>query len=185
MKKIIVLCLLFPLSVLASNFDFTDGLKLSELSPQAPLSERVYFGGNLGLKFGDITRVSFSPQIGFKVSPKASIGAKLNYEYMRDERFSKSYESHNFGGGLFARYRIIPQIYFHSEFSYIGYKLTREDIEGERQFVPYLFLGAGYSQLVGKNLWVYAEVLFDVLRDSKSPYKEWDPFINVGATVGF
>ncbi len=39
--------------------------------------------------------------------------------------------------------------------------------------------------MISPNVWAYAEVLFDVLNDTNSPYDEWDPWISVGVGVGF
>ena len=41
------------------------------------------------------------------------------------------------------------------------------------------------AQRGAPNVWVVAEVLFDVLQSSKSPYEAWEPWISVGVGVGF
>jgi hypothetical protein len=39
--------------------------------------------------------------------------------------------------------------------------------------------------MVSPGVWVFAEVLFDVINDPNSPYKSGDPFVSFGAGVGF
>jgi hypothetical protein len=140
-----------------------------------------YFGGSVGLGFyGDVTSVSVAPMFGYKLSPKASLGGRIGYEYYKDRGYDPDLTSDNFGGGVFTRYRLIPQAYLHAEFEYWSY-----DFGPGRYWVPYLLLGGGYSQPLSKNSQLMVEVLFDVLQDPQSPYDAWEPQVNVGIGVGF
>jgi hypothetical protein len=142
---------------------------------------RFYFGGSVGLMLSnDLTRVSVQPMVGYKLGPKASVGAKLGYEYYNDHRADQDFESHNYGGSVFTRYRVIPQAYAHAEFEYTSY-----DFGDARVWVPFLLLGGGYTQPISKKSQFMVEVLFDVLQDSNSPYDAWEPVVNVGVGVGF
>ncbi|MGB6031755.1 MAG: hypothetical protein WBH55_02890, partial [Bacteroidota bacterium] len=72
----------------------------------------VYFGGTLGFNlFGDVFSVSVQPLVGYKFTPKLSGGVTLTYQYVSDSRFDPSRKYHNYGGSVFSRYRIIPQLY--------------------------------------------------------------------------
>ncbi len=142
---------------------------------------RVYYGGIVGLSlFGDIFRISAQPLIGYNITPKFSVGAKVGYEYLRDKRFDPAITYNNYGGSVFSRYRFVPQAYAHLEFAEVSF-----DYPGGRQWVPFLLVGGGYAQPVSSNVSILVEVLFDVLQSSKSPYKDWDPWISVGVGVGF
>ena len=155
-----------------------------EKKPKAkPSFKKVFFGGSLGLSFGSYTSIRVYPMIGYKLTPKLSTGVKFMYEYAKHSSSSNTYN--NYGGSLFARYRIIPQIYVHAEYNYMNYQGYNYINEGYRYAVPYLFVGGGFVQRIGKNSYAYAEVLFDVLNDSNSPYNEWNPFYSVGVSVGF
>ncbi len=140
---------------------------------------KVFYGGTLGVSFGSYFRLSVQPMVGYNITPKLSGGVKAIYEYISDTRTSQSYTWHNFGGSVFGRYRVIPQIYGHAEFAYMSY-----DSPIDRYSVPFLLLGGGYVQRLGSNAGLYIEVLFDVLQDDKSPYEAGSPFISVGAAVG-
>jgi hypothetical protein len=102
-----------------------------------------------------------------------------------------SLNSSNYGGSIFARYRIIPQIYAHAEYVYFSYEqissinFSGNSYNTERVWVPFLLLGGGVSQMVSPGVWVFAEVLFDVINDPNSPYKSGDPFVSFGVGVGF
>ena len=157
-----------------------------------PQQNRWYYGGNIGFSFwNDYFYLSVHPLVGYKVTPTFSVGGKLGYTYRSDSRVDPTFDSHNFGGSVFTRYRVIPQLYLHSEFVYTsfdqisGFNSQINEWITERVWVPFLLVGGGVSHRVGPNVWIFAEVLVDVLNDKNSPYKEWDPFVSFGAGVGF
>ena len=156
----------------------------------SPAAEsKWYYGGNVGFSFwNDYTYLGIYPLVGYKVTPKFSVGAKVGYSYInyKDIDFS----TNNYGGSIFTRYRIIPQIYLHGEFVYFSfenrtYSIINQQYGSERVWVPFLLLGGGFSQQVSPNVWAFAEVLFDVINDDTSPYKSGQPFVSVGVGVGF
>ena len=152
---------------------------------QAPIYKRVYFGGYMSLTVGSYTRIGVYPLLGYKFTPKLSGGLKIGYEYVQDKRYASTYTSSNYGGSIFARYRLIPRLYFHVEYEYFSYELYNFDGTSNREWVPFLYLGGGYSQPIGKNVWLNAQVLFDVLQDERSPYSNWAPIFSVGVAAGF
>ena len=160
---------------------------------QPPAAEnKWYYGGNIGFSFwNDYFYLGVYPLVGYKVTPKLSLGAKVGYAYISDDRYdpAPALNTSNYGGSLFSRYRIIPQLYAHAEFAYWSYEnainITSQGYDTERVWVPYLLLGGGFSQNVGPNVWLFAEVLFDVINDENSPYESGQPFISFGAGVGF
>jgi hypothetical protein len=140
---------------------------------------KVFYGGTLGVSFGDYFRLSVQPMVGYNLSPRFSAGVKAIYEYISDTRTAQTFTWHNFGGSVFGRFHIVPQAYAHAEFAYMSY-----DSPIERYGVPFLLLGGGYVQRISSNAGLYVEVLFDVLQDDKSPYESGTPFISIGAAVG-
>jgi len=147
-------------------------------------TDKLYFGGNLGLSFGTYTMIGIYPIVGYKITPELSSGIKITYQYINDSRYNTTYTSSNYGGSVFARYRIIPQLYAHIEYESINYEIYN-NYQLERDWIPFLYVGGGFSQPVGGNTWVNAQILFDVLQDSRSPYNEWEPFYSIGVGIGF
>lgn len=152
---------------------------------QAPAYKKVYFGGYMSLTVGSYTRIGVYPLLGYKFTPKLSGGLKIGYEYVSDKRYNDTYTSSNYGGSIFARYRIIPRLYAHIEYEQFSYELYNFDGTSNREWIPFLYLGGGYSQPIGKNVWLTAQVLFDVLQDERSPYNAWDPIFSVGVAANF
>ena len=156
---------------------------------QAPT--KVYYGGEIGVSFGDYFSLSLSPLVGYSVTPKWSMGLKVMYQYVNDSRYSETFTSHNYGGSIFSRYRFIPQIYAHAEYAFLNYERQTYyafplpgEFRSERATAPFLLLGAGYLHKVGKNVALNLEVLFDVIQDDASPYEKGEPFISIGVWVG-
>jgi hypothetical protein len=156
-------------------------------APQAtqPGPKKIYYGGTVGLSFGDYFRFSIVPFVGYKLKPKLHIGAKVGYEYIEDKRYAETLTSHNYGASVFTRVFPRPGIYGHAEFAYMSYKYKVSETASDRFWVPFLYLGGGLVKPISKSASVFVEVLFDVLQDDKSPYDAWAPFISAGVGVGF
>ena len=195
MKKLLILFII-PFSFLLANgtdenIETESSINYNPFNPSASQS-KVYYGGNVGFRFwNNYFYLGVYPLVGYKITPKFSVGGKLGYAYISDSRYDPSFNSSNYGGSIFTRYRIIPQIYAHAEYVYFSYEgitsynAVSNSYNTERVWVPFLLLGGGFSQMVGPNVWVFAEVLFDVINDPNSPYKSGDPFVSFGAGVGF
>lgn len=140
---------------------------------------------NIGLTIGSYTRVAVNPIVAHKLKPKLSVGIKLSYEYIRDNRYNTRYDASNYGAGIFARYRLLPPLYFHVEYAEMNYQLYAIDGSYNRRWVPFLLVGEGYSQRMGPRTWLNMQVLFDVLQNEYSPYDRWNPIFSVGITAGF
>lgn len=150
-----------------------------------PAASKVYYGGTVGFSFGDYFRISVTPWVGYKLTPKFSVGGKIGYEYIEDKRYEEKLTSHNYGGSVFTRYHLNPRVYLHGEFAYISYKYKISNLETDREWVPFIMLGGGLVQPLGGRSALIIEVLVDVLQDSNSPYEDWNPFVSIGVGVGF
>ncbi|HPE75047.1 MAG TPA: hypothetical protein PLC80_03110 [Draconibacterium sp.] len=165
----------------------TPAVQNSSQPLQKPLlnARKIYFGGYVNLSVGRYTVIGIEPLVGYKLTPKFSIGGKLSYEYISDKRYKEDYTTSNYGFSIFSRLRVTPKLYTHVEYSAMNYDLYYGTGDNDRKWVPFLFVGGGYSQPISKNTWFTAEVLFDVLQNKNSPYKSWEPFFSVGFGVGF
>ena len=156
-----------------------------ETSAVKPFQSRFYYGGFVNVTFGSYTVIGIEPSLAYKFTPRLSLGTKLSYEYIHEKQGAYVYEESTYGFSLFSRMRILPRIYTHIEYSTVNYKFYDESVDGTRKWVPFLFLGGGMSQPVSENVWLNAEILFDVLQNENSPYADWEPFYSVGFGVGF
>jgi len=189
MKKYFIIFILFSFVAVNGQQDSTKSIAVTS-SPQKSFSSKIYYGGGVGFNFwGDYFRISFEPMAAYKITPKFSAGVKLMYEYINDSRSQYSSTYNNFGGSFFTRFRIIPLFYLHAEFAYYSYKYSTDfpnrTYESEREWVPFLLLGGGFSKQIGRNSWAYVQALWDVIQDKNSPYNASDPWISVGVGIGF
>lgn len=183
MKTILLVVIFTAFSI--SSIIAQDSTQVAQTPKQSKkISEKLYFGGSVGLSLGSYTQVGLYPLIGYKVTPKLSAGLKFTYQYVNYSNYN--YTTSNYGGSIFARYRIIPLIYAHIEYEGINYDLYNSfSNSSAREWVPFLFVGGGVTQRMGGNTWLIAQVLFDVLQDADSPYSAGDPFFSIGVGVGF
>lgn len=159
--------------------------KQQKQKQKKPIGDKIFFGGGVGLSFGSYTRIALYPQVGYRFTNWFVGGVEIGYEYIKDNRFSNSYEASNYGASLFARLYPVRQLFLHAEYAMYNYKLYYIDESSSREWVPFLFLGAGYSVNIGPRTRAYAAVKFDVLQNSNSPYGDWAPFWSIGVTSGF
>lgn len=138
--------------------------------------DRVYFGGDFSLQFGDFTAIIVSPIAGYMVTPRLSVGPGIIYQYLRGDAYDfygnrYSYDTNIFGYRAFARYNITPMFFAYTEYESV--KLDYPSTSGElvRSWVPGFFIGGGVFQPVGGRAGLGLSVLLNLLYDDvKSPY---------------
>jgi hypothetical protein len=150
-----------------------------------PTGGRIYWGGSVRVRYGRTSAIGVYPMVGYKITPPWSVGLRAGYEFVWWERFARTLTSHSFAGSAFSRYRIIPQAYLHAEYGAGNYERYSSATESDRVTYPFLFLGGGLSQRVGRNSWFLVEILYEVLQDRNSPYDNGGPVITLGFGVGF
>ena len=138
-----------------------------------PFKERLFFGGDLGLSFGDITYIRLAPIIGYNISPKLSVGAGPSYQYYKDNRFS-GYQTSIYGGSAFGRYFVIENIFLQTEVEVLNLESVNynpvTDFVRERVTIPIWFVGAGFSQRTANGSGFFIGIFYDVIGDINSPY---------------
>jgi len=160
-------------------------------------SDRVFFGGNLGLQFGDITLVDVSPMVGYRITDKVAAGISFSYIYYHYKiynPYSYLYEdmsSNIYGTSIFGRYYFVENLFAHAEYEYLIYSYDnyRPISSGgsylkstETVDVPGFYLGGGYRQPVGGRTSFTITILYNVMESPYSPYS--NPIIRAGVSVG-
>ena len=189
MKRFILLFYLMALIPFANSQEVktTEApIQVEEQLPEkAPFKNKLYTGGNLGLTFGTYTNIMIAPILGIRWSPKFSTELGVEYNYTKDNRYDSKYSYNQYGGRVNAQYFFIPQLFAHAEFA--GLSMEQYNLnynKKERNFVPFLYLGAGYRQYMSKRSYVSFRILFDVLNNENSPYSRGEPYFSVGFGVG-
>lgn len=182
-------------------FNCCSSLQAQEYKPELPskFSDRIFFGGNMGLQFGDITLVDVSPMVGYRITSNVAAGVSLTYKYYHIKKYfynqyTYSFEdmtSNIYGGSIFARYYFVENLFAHAEYEYLLYSYddfrpnaTGSNFEKYARTVdvPGLFLGGGYRQPVGGRVYFSIMILYNIMESEYSPYS--NPIIRAGVSVG-
>jgi hypothetical protein len=146
-----------------------------------PLRDRMYYGGNFAMSFGTITFIDVSPLAGVMITDKLSAGLGSTYQYFNDARFVGGSNT-LYGGRIFTRYNVFPNIFLHSEYESLNFDLYNFATDSfNRTWVDAVFIGGGYftpfGNRGGANITFLYNLQYDVRR---SPYNE--PYV---IRVGF
>ncbi len=159
---------------------------IPEESPAAqkkPKGDKIFYGGTVGLSFGNYSRIAIYPYVGYRVTKSFRLALQPGYEYISDKRNDRKVTASNYGISLLAQMNVFRSLYLHVEpaiYNYDAYYIIGEN----RVWVPFVFAGAGLHQRLGPRSVMYFQVKFDLIQDANSPYKDWAPFFDVGIGVG-
>jgi hypothetical protein len=143
--------------------------------------DKVGYGGNVGLRFGDVTYVEISPIAGYRLAPFIMPGIGLSYRYIQYRYPYRSDGLNIFGGSAWVRVYALPMIFGYAEHEELYGEFDPYYRPGEKYSIGTNFLGAGYSQELG-NSSTYLMVLFAMNQDYRSIYQ--NPVIRVGIMIG-
>lgn len=183
-------------SILIFTVSFCFLLNLfSPVNAQEPVKEsrsfgeRIFFGGNLGLQFGDITFVDISPLVGYRITDQlaAGIGGTYIYQRYRDRVYNYEYSTNIYGGRIFSRYYFVENLFGHAEYEILNLEVPGLNyyVNGElvRENISSFFVGGGYRQMIGERSALEIVLLYNLTEEAYSPYV--NPIIRVGFVAGF
>lgn len=170
MKKLLLSSVLF--------ISFLSVLGQIDVMDDAKLSDRLYFGGGLGLNGGTDSYgnryfyVGLYPIIGYMVNNNFSTGLGINYQYYSYP--DMDYDVHQYGFSPFVRYNF-GQLFLYAEYTILNtpvYSIT----SGVRKNFDRLLLGAGFSQPLGGRASLNVMGLYDVIWN-RSEYAFASPWV--------
>lgn len=112
-----------------------DAQETQEELNQKTFRERLTFNIGGGLMFGTYTSVNIMPQVGYRATPKITIGVGGNFNYFRDNRYTPPVDFTMFGGNAFARYQILDNLFAQTEYQ----RLYHNGFGGD-----YVLVGGGF-----------------------------------------
>jgi hypothetical protein len=148
---------------------------------------KVYFGGNLGLQFGDQTIVDVNPLVGYRLTERLSVGFTVTYIYyhFKDPFSNFNYSSDIYGGSIFTRYFILENIFAHVEAEVLNLEVPKylfNNYEFVRDNVFGFYVGGGYRQALGDRSSINILLLYNLNENRNSPYQ--NPIIRIGFGFG-
>jgi hypothetical protein len=157
--------------------------------------DKLFFGGNFGLSFGDYTLINVSPQIGYRFNKWFAAGAGPNFIYSSIRyRYFYSYDDYrnNYGvAGLNVFGRIYPIDYvflqLQPEANYTWGKIKfydgTPDAKLPGKIVPSLLGGVGGAIPTGGRGALIILIQYDLLQNNRSPYGT-RAFYGLGYNIG-
>lgn len=157
---------------------------------------KLFFGGNFGLSFGNNTLVNISPQAGYRFNRHFAAGAGINalYSSFRTRYVDGSvYSKQSYGmAGLnvFGRAYLIDQLFLQAqpEANYIWGKYKQYDVsppyemKSKGEVLPSLLLGVGGAIPAGTGSFIIM-AQYDVLQNGRTPYGD-KIFFSFGYNIG-
>jgi len=147
--------------------------------------DRLWYGTGFNLNFSgqngiNIFQLGLSPMVGYKIIEPLSVGPRvgLNYSYIKafgTDGLVKKVQPVSFEYGLFARYKIIPIIFAHVEYTHqneefplasgslIAVDFQTGNPQTVRQQTNDLNIGLGYNS--GGDLSYEIMLLYDAIED--------------------
>jgi long-subunit fatty acid transport protein len=137
-------------------------------------SERIHFGGSLGLSIGNgFTNIMVAPSIIYDVNQYFSTGVGLQGSYVK---WQNNFESYIYGASLIGLFNPIEVIQLSAELEQLRVNTTYDDNFKDNFWNTALFVGAGY-RTNNVTIGVRYNVLF---KESNNVYNEaFMPFLRV------
>jgi hypothetical protein len=158
-------------------------------------SDRMVFGGDIGLSFGSITYIKLAPIVGYRLTERFTAGLGPIYIYERYKDYNL--ESSTYGGKVVASFTVfkgkenegplgIGNILLHAENEALNiepsYGVNNGSwiyyYFGDRVWIDNLLLGGGILQTISGNFCISILILWDVTRNKYSPYS--NPILKFG-----
>ena len=157
-------------------------------TPAPPsVRQKFFFGGGIGLSFGDVDYVELAPLIGYRFLPKLDGGMQLIYQYQHDSRYPEDVTLSNYGANLFTRYFVAPSFFVEAEYEHLNYEFVLPSLDTERSNFDSFLAGGGFGQPIGHGAGFYLSALYNFSYNSTDLYSPYtDPWnVQAGVTVGF
>ena len=161
---------------------------LVALACTAPASAgpKLWFGGGIGLWFGDVTSIEVQPVVGMTFTERLSGAVSVMYRYRDDKRYSPSLSTSDYGASVLGRFRVVDPVFLQAEYEHLEYEFVLTDFSTGREAYDSALVGGGFSQATGDRAAIYGVVLYNLSYSESDPGPYNDPWIvRVGVTFGF
>lgn len=145
------------------------------------VADRIYFGGSVGLSFGDIDYVQIAPQVGVQITPKVSGGVAASF--LRRRYSNPSTSTSDGGFDVYGRYRLVPQAFLQGQYSYTDFEYPLVSGGTTRDRYSALLAGGGWVQPLGGRASFVGTVLYDLTYSDDEPAPYADPWVVSGGVV--
>lgn len=152
----VVILLMLTGSVYAQQDSLFVKRNKEEFREKPAWTEKITFGGNFGLQFGQVTQINISPLIGYRITDKFVAGGGPSFIYTSYKIYGRKFENTILGGRTFAQHVIFDNLSARGEFEYLSIEYptlntSGTDIINKREWVANPLLGLSYSLPLGRR----------------------------------
>jgi hypothetical protein len=207
---LVLLCSLLAVNANAQDVYTSSGKRVGDSKkrqePKGFDLQRLIVGGGIGLGFGEVTNISVSPIVGYRITDNLSAGIGLGFQYFRVKDqfyvYNQATQDHEyyplkstfFYPSVWARYIVYRNFFVHLEGEYDMQSFTAYEnattVNGDpvkyklKYNSPAALVGAGLRQPISDRASLVIIALYDVLQHEYSPYRNRIDF-RIGFNVGF
>jgi len=146
------------------------------------LRDRFYFGGNVSMGFGQVTIIEIAPLVGFRITPRWSVGTGLSYEYYRASgNFIGNFSTSMYGASAFTDYVVWKNLITkgislvaHAEYQALDLdqKYFKDAYLPNGRFIlSSYWIGGGIRESIGRRSSVNILILWNLNQTRLSPYE--------------
>lgn len=139
------------------------------------ISDKLVFGGSLGLQLGNVTYIDVSPLVGYKIKPNFQVGGGISYIYLGVKDFYGKYSTNLYGGRLYSQYsfpesEVIPfisNIFVYGEYQMMNVEDMRyyNPVNPVRKWIGSPLVGGGIRSQIGRRSYYNLMVLYNLNYD--------------------
>lgn len=140
--------------------------------------ENLFYGGGLGLAFGNVTAINLNPQVGVKVLPWLGTGVGVDYNFVG----SSGRNIQTFGPTGFVRLRPVDFLIAQAEITQVFVRERFNAQELSYNF-PMALVGVGYQDGSRDRGGFFIMLMTDLIDDPLSPFPGLT--FRTGFSIGF
>jgi hypothetical protein len=165
--------------------------KKKPVDEKPKFSDRLVFGGDIGLSVGTYTYINVSPAVGYRLTNRLTVGLGPIYIYENYKNYNL--ESSMYGAKVITSFTVlrgtdinpnfqIGNLILHMENEVLNVKPLVPDqygwAYGNRLWIDNFLVGGGLSQSISSKFNVSVLILWDVTNNVYSPYS--NPIFKIG-----
>jgi hypothetical protein len=148
------------------------------------IKKKIYVGGDLSMRFGNLTYIYAAPLAGYEFYKGISAGITGIYQLVRVNNGFGVVSESTYGGGLFVRYRPLDFLLVQTEFDMLN-TVNYTSAPGNRINFPVFMLGAGYAGSLGQRAYYNVMLMYDFIDDPNMTVPRIVPFAPLYLRYGF
>jgi hypothetical protein len=149
---------------------------------KSSFTDKLFFGGGLGLQFGQVTQIEITPIVGYRVTNRFHVGVSGTYSFYKDQTYTNAIQYSTYGGSTFLRFFIIEGLFAHTEAEFLNVEVfdftSQTTYTTHREWIQNYLVGGGYFQKIGEKSGMFFEILWNLNETELTPYS--NPVMRIG-----